>query len=295
MNIVSGTSNPALCYKICKDLNTIPLNVSIKHFLDREVFIEIHENIDNKNIFLIQSTCSPVNDTLMEMLMMADTLKRNFAKNITAVIPYFGYARQDRKIDNRSSIGAKLVSNLLVCSGISSIITIDLHSPQIQSFFDIPIQNISSFPLFTQHILEKSLPFPIIVSPDIGGVARARALAKSLSLDLAIVDKRRLENGCSQALQVIGDVQGKNCILIDDIIDSGGTINNASDILLAHGAKDVRAYVTHGVLSKNVFSKSSLTSLTITDSIPHPPSSSLEIISLAKILGDVIKESQKYV
>ena len=183
----------------------------------------------------------------------------------------------------------------MVCSGISKIITADLHSPQIQSFFDIPIENISCFSLFKEHILKKSLPSPIVVSPDIGGVVRARALAKALSLDFAIVDKRRLENGSSQALHVIGDVKGKNCILIDDIIDSGGTINNASNILLEHGAKDVRAYVTHGVLSKNVLSNSSLTSLTITDSIPHPPSPSLEVITLSDILGNAIKESQKYV
>ena len=297
MKILSGTSNLSLSKDIARQLKLKLVNTNIKSFADGEVYVEINENIRGNSVFVIQSTSTPANDNLMELLLCIDALRRSSAKNITAVIPYFGYARQDRKVVPRTSISAKLVSNLITNAGASRIVTVDLHSGQIQGFFDIPVDNLFTTPLFARYI-KKNLKNKnlICVSPDVGGVQRTRGLATKIDVDLAIIDKRRLQPGKSQVMRIIGNVQNKECIIVDDIIDSGGTIVNAVDALIKEGAKSVYVFVTHAVLSGesiNKIKKSKISKLIITDSIDNAKKiknvSKIQVLSIAPLMGEAIK------
>ena len=297
MKLLTGNSNKNLSIKISKFLKNKLVNSSIRKFSDGELYIEIHENIRGNSIFIIQSISSPANDNLMELLLCIDALKRSSAKNITAVIPYFGYARQDRKVVPRTSISAKLVSNLITKAGADRIVTLDLHSGQIQGFFDIPVDNLFATPIFARHIKKKIKSKNLIcVAPDVGGTARARALGKMLNVGLAIVDKRRPSPGKSEVMNVIGNVNNKTCIIVDDIIDSGGTIVNAAKILKQKGAGDVHVYVTHGVLSGNAVDKiksSKIKNLVITDTINNSDkvkkAKNIEILTISHLVGEAIK------
>ena len=297
MKILSGTSNLSLSKSIARQLKLKLVNTNIKSFADGEVYVEINENIRGNSVFVIQSTSTPANDNLMELLLCIDALRRSSAKNITAVIPYFGYARQDRKVVPRTSISAKLVSNLITNAGASRIVTVDLHSGQIQGFFDIPVDNLFTTPLFTRYI-KKNLKNKnlICVSPDVGGVQRTRGLATKINVDLAIIDKRRSQPGKSQVMRIIGNVQNKECIIVDDIIDSGGTIVNAVDALIREGAKSVYVFVTHAVLSGeaiNKIKKSKINKLVITDSIDNTKKiknvSKIQVLSIAPLMAEAIK------
>ena len=297
MKILTGNSNKQLSGKISKNLKNKLVNTSIRKFADGEIYIEINENIRGNSIFIIQSVSSPANDNLMELLLCIDALKRSSAKNITAVIPYFGYARQDRKVVPRTSISAKLVSNLITNAGADRVVTVDLHAGQIQGFFDIPVDNLFATPIFSKHIKRKIKSKNIIcVAPDVGGVERARALGKKLDVGLAIVDKRRPSPGKSQVMNVIGNVKNKICILTDDIIDSGGTIVNAADALIKRGAKEVHVYATHGVFSGDAVKKiksSKIKNLVITDSIDSSDklkkARNIEVLSISVLLAEAIK------
>ena len=297
MKILTGNSNKNLSHKISKYLKNKLVNSSIRKFSDGEIYIEINENIRGNSIFIIQSVSSPANDNLMELLLCIDALKRSSAKNITAVIPYFGYARQDRKVVPRTSISAKLVSNLITNSGADRVVTLDLHSGQIQGFFDIPVDNLFATPIFARHIKRKiKTKNMICVAPDVGGTARARALGKMLNVGLAIVDKRRPAPGKSVVMNVIGNVKDKTCIIVDDIIDSGGTIVNAAKILKQRGARDVHGYVSHGVLSGDAVEKirkSQIKNLVITDTIDNSQkvkkAKNIEILTISNLVGEAIK------
>ena len=297
MKILTGNSNKQLSNKISKNLKNKLVNTSIRKFADGEIYIEINENIRGNSIFIIQSVSSPANDNLMELLLCIDALKRSSAKNITTVIPYFGYARQDRKVVPRTSISAKLVSNLITNAGADRVVTVDLHAGQIQGFFDIPVDNLFATPIFAKHIKRKIKSKNIIcVAPDVGGVERARALGKKLDVGLAIVDKRRPSPGKSQVMNVIGNVKNKICIITDDIIDSGGTIVNAADALLKRGAKEVHVYATHGVFSGDAVKKiknSKIKNLVITDSIDSSDKlkkvRNIEVLSISILLAEAIK------
>ena len=297
MKLLTGNSNKNLSVKISKFLKTKLVHSSIKKFSDGEIYIEIKENIRGNSIFIVQSVSSPANDNLMELLLCIDALKRSSAKNITAVIPYFGYARQDRKVAPRTSISAKLVSNLITKAGADRVVTVDLHAGQIQGFFDLPVDNLFATPIFARHvkrnIKNKNL---ICVSPDVGGVERSRALARKLDIGIAIIDKRRPAPGKSQVMNVIGNVKNKTCIIIDDIIDSGGTIVNAAQALINRGAKEVHVYITHGVLSGEAvekIKKSKIKKLVITDTIDNSDkvkkAKNIEVLSIANLLGEAIK------
>jgi ribose-phosphate pyrophosphokinase len=297
MKILTGNSNKNLSSKIAKYLKEKLVNSNIRKFKDGEIYVEINENIRGNNIFFIQSVSSPANDNLMEMLLCIDALKRSSAKNITAVIPYFGYARQDRKVVPRTSISAKLVSNLITQAGADRVVTVDLHAGQIQGFFDIPVDNLFTTPLFARHIKKKIKSKNIIcVAPDVGGVERSRALGRILNVGLAIVDKRRPKPGQSQVMNVIGDVKGKTCIIVDDIIDSGGTIVNAAKALKQRGAKDVYVYISHGVLSGDAvksIKNSPIKKLVITDTINNEnkvrSAKNIEILSISNLMGEAIR------
>ena len=297
MKLLTGNSNKNLSQKISKFLKNRLVNSSIRKFSDGEIYIEINENIRGNSIFVIQSVSSPANDNLMELLLCIDALKRSSAKNITAVIPYFGYARQDRKVVPRTSISAKLVSNLIAKAGADRVVTVDLHAGQIQGFFDIPVDNLFATPIFARHVKKKIKTKNLIcIAPDVGGTERARALGKLLNVGLAIVDKRRPKAGQSQVMNIIGDVRGKTCIIVDDIIDSGGTIVNASAALKKRGAKDVHVYVTHGVLSggaENKIKKSNIKNLVITDTIDNAAKvknvKNIEVLSISNLVGEAIK------
>ena len=297
MKLLTGNSNKSLSKKISKYLKSKLVNSSIKKFSDGEIYIEINENIRGNSIFIIQAISSPANDNLMELLLCIDALKRSSAKNITAVIPYFGYARQDRKVVPRTSISAKLVSNLITKAGADRIVTVDLHAGQIQGFFDIPVDNLFSTPIFARHIKRKIKGKNLIcVAPDVGGVERTRALGRKLDVGLAIIDKRRPSPGKSQVMNVIGNVKGKTCIITDDIIDSGGTIVNAADALIKRGAKEVYVYVTHGVLSGEAvekIKKSKIKNLVVTDTIDNSAkvkkSRNIEVLSISNLLAEAMK------
>ena len=297
MKLLAGNSNKDLSKKIAKYLKTKLVNSSIRKFADGEIYIEINENIRGNSIFIIQSISSPANDNLMELLLCIDALKRSSAKNITAVIPYFGYARQDRKVVPRTSISAKLVSNLITKAGADRVVTIDLHAGQIQGFFDIPVDNLFGTPIFARHVKKNIKDKNIIcVAPDVGGVERARALGKLLDVELAIIDKRRPTPGKSKVMNIIGNVKDKTCIVVDDIIDSGGTIVNAAKALKDRGAKDVYVYVTHGVLSGEAvqkIKKSLIKKLVITDSIDNitkvKRSQNIEVLTVSNLMGEAIK------
>ncbi|MCC8980768.1 ribose-phosphate pyrophosphokinase [Bradyrhizobium acaciae] len=271
IKLVAGNSNPALAQEIAKGLGIELTKAVVRRFADMEIFVEIQENVRGSDMFILQSTSYPANDNLMELLIITDALRRSSARRITAVIPYFGYARQDRRSGSRTPISAKLVANLIAHAGVDRVMTLDLHAGQIQGFFDIPTDNLFAAPLMVRDIREKfDLAKVMVVSPDVGGVARARGLAKRINTPLAIVDKRRERPGESEVMNVIGDVAGYNCILVDDIVDSGGTLVNAAEALIAHGAKEVSAYITHGVLSGGAAARiasSRLKELVITNSI----------------------------
>ena len=297
MKLLTGNSNKVLSKNIAKYLKTKLVNSNIRKFADGEIYIEINENIRGNSIFIVQSISSPANDNLMELLLCIDALKRSSAKNITAVIPYFGYARQDRKVVPRTSISAKLVSNLITKAGADRIVTVDLHAGQIQGFFDIPVDNLFSTPIFARHARKKIKSKKIIcVAPDVGGTERARALGKLLNVGLAIVDKRRPKPGQSEVMNVIGDVKNQTCIIVDDIIDSGGTIVNAAKALKARGAKEVYVYITHGVLSGDAVKKiknSVIKNLVITDTIDNVQKTknvkNIEVLPISGLMGEAIK------
>ena len=297
MKLLTGNSNKVLSKNIAKYLKTKLVNSSIRKFADGEIYIEINENIRGNSIFIIQSISSPANDNLMELLLCIDALKRSSAKNITAVIPYFGYARQDRKVVPRTSISAKLVSNLITKAGADRVVTVDLHAGQIQGFFDIPVDNLFSTPIFARHVKKRIKSKKIIcVAPDVGGTERARALGKLLNVGLAIVDKRRPKPGQSQVMNVIGDVRNQTCIIVDDIIDSGGTIVNAAKALKQRGAKEVYVYITHGVLSGDAVKKiknSVIKNLVITDTIDNSQKTknvkNIEVLPISNLMGEAIK------
>jgi ribose-phosphate pyrophosphokinase len=271
IKLVAGNSNPALAQEIASWLGMAPTKASVRRFADNEIFVEVLENVRGSDVFVIQSTSYPANDHLMELLIITDALRRASARRITAVIPYFGYARQDRKVGSRSPISAKLVANLITRAGVDRVMTLDLHAGQIQGFFDIPTDNLWSSPVMVRDIKARfDLANVMVVSPDVGGVVRARGLAKRINTPLAIIDKRRERAGESEVMNVIGDVAGYTCILVDDIVDSGGTLVNAADALIANGAREVSAYITHGVLSGGAAARiatSKLKELVITDSI----------------------------
>ena len=297
MKLLTGNSNKNLSVKISKFLKTKLVHSSIKKFSDGEIYIEIKENIRGNSIFIVQSVSSPANDNLMELLLCIDALKRSSAKNITAVIPYFGYARQDRKVAPRTSISAKLVSNLITKAGADRVVTVDLHAGQIQGFFDLPVDNLFATPIFARHVKRNvKVNNLICVSPDVGGVERTRALARKLDVGIAIIDKRRPAPGKSQVMNVIGNVKNKICIIIDDIIDSGGTIVNAAQALINRGANEVHVYITHGVLSGEAvekIKKSKIKKLVITDTINNSDkvkkAKNIEVLSIANLLGEAIK------
>jgi ribose-phosphate pyrophosphokinase len=296
MKILSGTSNPRLSKEISRKLKLKLINTNIKRFADGEIYIEINENIRGNSVFVIQSTSNPANDNIMELLLCIDALRRSSAKNITAVIPYFGYARQDRKVAPRTSISAKVVSNLITNAGANRIVTVDLHAGQIQGFFDIPVDNLFTTPLFARYIKKKFKNKNLVcVSPDVGGVQRTRGLATKIKADLAIIDKRRPAPGKSQVMNIIGEVKGKNCIIVDDIIDSGGTIVNAVEALKKAGAIDVYVFITHAVLSGEAAEKikrSKIKKLIITDTIDNTAkiknNSKFEVISIAPLMAEAI-------
>ena len=297
MKLLSGTSNKPLSKDIAKFLKSKLVNSSIKNFADGEIYVELNENIRGNSIFIIQSISSPANDNLMELLLCIDALKRSSAKNITAVIPYFGYARQDRKVVPRTSISAKLVSNLITKAGADRVVTVDLHAGQIQGFFDIPVDNLFSTPIFARHVKKNIKSKNIVcIAPDVGGTERARALGKILNVGLAIVDKRRPKPGQSQVMNVIGEVKDKTCVIVDDIIDSGGTIVNAAKALKDRGAKDVYVYITHGVLTGEAVKKiknSVIKKLVITDTIDNKnktkSAKNIEVLSISALMGEAIK------
>ena len=296
MKILACNSNLPLAQKISELLNTSLVKTTIKTFSDKEIFVEIHENVRGEDVFVIQPTSNPANANLMELLIAIDALKRASAKRITAVIPYYGYARLDRKPGPRTPISAKLVANLITIAGANRVLTMDLHAGQIQGFFDIPLDNLYAAPIFIKDIKEKYLPEnSIVISPDVGGVARARYFASRLKLGLAIVDKRRDKPGSSEVMNIIGNVKDKNCIIIDDMVDTGGTLANAAQAILNEGAKSVCAYISHGVLSNdavNKINKSVLSELVITDSIDNYnkvlQSEKIRIISSAELISEAI-------
>ena len=297
MKIVTCNSNINLAEAISKKLKKPLCKSTITRFADMEIFVEILENVRGEDVFVIQSTSYPANDNLMELLITIDALKRGSAKRITAVIPYFGYARQDRKTGPRTPITAKLVSNLITNAGADRVLTLDLHAGQIQGFFDIPVDNLFSTPIFSRDIKKNINTNNLVcVSPDVGGVERARALGRRVNSSIAIVDKRRPEPGKSEVMNVVGHVKGKTCIIVDDIIDSGGTIVNAAKTLKDKGAEDVYAYITHAVLSGNAvdkIKKSQVKKLIITDSIDNSKklkkSSKIQVVAISSMMAEAIK------
>jgi ribose-phosphate pyrophosphokinase len=301
MKILAGNSNPHIAEAIAAYLGEPLTRCHVRRFADLEIFVEVLENVRGRDTFIVQSTSYPTNDNLMELLIMIDALRRASAHRITAVIPYFGYARQDRKPGPRSPISAKLVANLITRAGADRVLTVDLHAGQIQGFFDIPTDNLFAAPTMVRDIKERGAPFNVmVVSPDVGGVVRARALAKRLDAPLAIVDKRRERAGESEVMNIIGDVKGRNCVLLDDIVDSGGTLCNAADALLAAGAESVSAYITHGVLSGGAVARvasSRLKELVLTDTIAPTEAvrlaRNIRVITIAPLIGEAIARIYK--
>jgi ribose-phosphate pyrophosphokinase len=301
MKLLAGNSNRALAEAISVHLDIPLCRAHVRRFADGEVWVEVLENVRGQDVFLIQSTSAPANDHLMELLIMADALRRASARRITAVIPYFGYARQDRKQGPRTPISAKLVANLITRAGADRVLTVDLHAGQVQGFFDIPTDNLFAAPVMVADIKShRDLKNTMVVSPDVGGVVRARALAKRIDAPLAIVDKRRERAGESEVMNIIGDVSGRNCILIDDIVDSGGTLCNAAEALLAAGAESVHAYITHGVLSGQAAQRiaaSKLRELVISDTIR--PTEAVEaahnirVVPIGKLIGEAIARTAR--
>jgi len=301
MKLIAGNSNRPLAEAIAQNLGTTLTRATIRRFADMEVFVEVLENVRGEDVFIIQPTSFPANDTLIELLVIVDALRRASARRITAVVPYYGYARQDRKTSSRSPITAKLVANIITTAGANRVLTLDLHAGQIQGFFDIPVDNLFVGPVFVRHVrdtlsVQGKLPEGLtIVSPDVGGVVRARAMAKKLDAGLAIIDKRREKINESEVMNIIGEVDGRDCIMLDDIVDSAGTLCNAAVALKEAGAKSVTAYVSHGVLSNGAvdrIDKSPLETLIITDSIEATPaiiaSAKVKQISIAPLMAEAI-------
>ncbi|MSO74973.1 MAG: ribose-phosphate pyrophosphokinase [Alphaproteobacteria bacterium] len=298
MKLLSGNSNRPLAEAVAAALNTPLTRASVRRFPDMEVFVEIQENVRGEDVFVLQGTAYPANDNLMELLVCLDALRRSSARRVTAVMPYFGYARQDRKSSPRTPISAKLVANLITAAGAHRVLTLDLHAGQIQGFFDIPLDNLFAAPVMIDDIRtrfnnDNSL---MVVSPDVGGVVRARNMANRLNADLAIVDKRRERAGISEVMNIIGDVEGRRCIMVDDIVDSSGTLCNAAAALMQHGAAEVHAYVTHAVLSGGAaarVSASSIKSLVVTNSITPTEavrvSENIRVLSIAPLLAEAIR------
>jgi ribose-phosphate pyrophosphokinase len=297
MKILTGNSNRPLAEAISAFLNLPLTKASVRRFSDMEIFVEIDENVRGEDVFVIQSSSYPANDNLMELLIATDALKRGSARRITAVIPYYGYGRQDRKSGGRTPITAKLVANLITVAGADRVLTLDLHAAQIQGFFDIPTDNLFAAPVFTKDIMDRHDGSDLtVVSPDVGGVLRARAIAKGLDAGLAIIDKRREQAGVSEVMHIIGDVAGSRCILVDDIVDSAGTLCNAASALMEAGAESVSAYVTHGVLSGGAVARvsaSPLEELVMTDSIQATEAvrvaQNIRQISIAPLLGEAMR------
>jgi ribose-phosphate pyrophosphokinase len=292
IELVSGNGNRPLSEDIAKVLKIEVTKGVCRRFADMEIFVEIQENVRGKDVYVVQSTSFPANDNLMELLILVDALKRASARRVTAVMPYFGYARQDRKPGPRTPISAKLVANMIERAGTDRVLTLDLHAGQIQGFFDLPTDNLFAAPTMVGNI--------VVVSPDVGGVVRARALAKRIGAPIAICDKRRERAGESEVMNVIGDVRGKRCIMVDDIVDSGGTLCNASDILMREGATEVMAYITHGVLSGGAVARiqnSSLKSLVITDSIQPTEvvksAKNIRVLSIAPLIARAIARTAR--
>ena len=295
--LFSGTSNPQLTADVCSHLQIPAGEMHTQRFSDGEIFLQYQETIRGKDVFFLQSTSVPANDNLMELLIAVDAAKRASARQMCAVIPYFGYARQDRKSAGRTPISAKLVADLLTTAGVTRVLTMDLHATQIQGFFNIPVDNIFAAPLFSKDILKSDVSpeDTVVVSPDVGGVVRARALAKMLHLDIAIVDKRRPAPNVAKVMNVIGDIEGKHCILVDDIVDTAGTICGAADALMERGASKVTAYATHGVLSgpaSERITASKMHEMVITDSITQPQAildnDKVRILSIGSLMGEAI-------
>ena len=297
MKIIACNSNRPLAEAVAASLNLPLAQASVRRFADMEIFVEIHENVRGEDVFVVQSTCFPTNDNLMELLITLDALRRASARRITAVIPYFGYARQDRKSGSRTPISAKLVANLITEAGADRVLTLDLHAGQIQGFFDIPVDNLFAAPLFARDIQERFKGRDLmVVSPDVGGVVRARAIATRLHTDLAIIDKRRPRAGVSEVMNVIGDVEGRDCILIDDIVDSGGTLCNAAEALLKNGARSASVYVTHGVFSGGAVARigaAPIEHMITTDSIQATEavrvSSNIKQLTIAPLLAEAMR------
>jgi ribose-phosphate pyrophosphokinase len=294
--VFTGNSVPRLAASVAEHLSIGLGKATVGRFSDGEVLVEILENVRGKDVFVLQSTCAPTNDNLMELMVMVDALKRASAGRITAALPYFGYARQDRRVrSSRVAISAKVVANMLEVAGVDRVLTMDLHADQIQGFFDIPVDNIYAAPVLLADVASRALTDPIVVSPDVGGVVRARALAKRLDTDLAIIDKRRPKANVSEVMNIIGEVKGRTCVIMDDMVDTAGTLTKAADALKEHCATRVMAYCTHPVLSGNAVervSQSSLDELVVTDSIPLSPAgqacSKIRVISCAQLLSETI-------
>lgn len=301
IKLVSGNSNRPLAEEIARLVNVPLTKCVVRRFADMEVFVEIQENVRGEDVFVLQSTSFPANDNMMELLILIDALKRASARRITAVLPYYGYARQDRKPGPRTPISAKLVANLIERAGANRVLTLDLHAMQIQGFFDIPTDNLFAAPVMVRDIKQHyGIEDLCVVSPDVGGVVRARALAKRIDAPIAICDKRRERPGESEVMNVIGDVDGRRCILIDDIVDSGGTLVNAANALLQNGAKEVHAYITHGVLSGGAVARiqnSELRTLVLTDSIQPTEAvraaKNIRVLSVAGLLGEAIARTSR--
>lgn len=291
--LVAGTANPDFAQKVASTLGKELAEVEVKRFSDGEINVNIAESVRGKDVFIIQPTCAPANDNLMELLIIVDALKRSSAGTINAVIPYFGYARQDRKAAPRVPISAKLVADMLETAGVQRVITIDLHAAQIQGFFNIPVDHLIGASLFVDYIKEKNLPNPIIASPDVGGVARARGYAEKLGYDLVIVDKKREKANESEVMNIIGEVEGRDVIILDDMVDTAGTLTKAADVLKSRGATSVMACCTHGVLSGPAYdriSKSALDELVITDTIPKKaPHDKISVLTASEITAMAIK------
>ena len=298
MRIFSGKANPELAQKIASHLNTSLGRISVERFSDGEICVEVMENVRGRDVFLIQPTCQPTNDNLIELIVMIDAMRRASAKRITAVIPYYGYSRQDRKPRSaRVPITAKVVANMLTSVKVSRLLTVDLHADQIQGFFDIPIDNVYASPILLADVWQKGFKDLLVVSPDVGGVVRARALAKRLGdAELAIIDKRRPKANVAEIMNIIGEVEGKNCVLVDDLVDTAGTLCKAAGALKSHGALSVSAYCTHPVLSGNAIEnieKSALDELVVTDTIPLSEEgrlcSRIRQVSISTMLAETIR------
>ncbi|WP_378951155.1 ribose-phosphate diphosphokinase [Pelosinus sp. sgz500959] len=294
LRIFSGNSNPCLAKEIASHLGLTMGNAFVGHFNNGETQVIIDESVRGKDVFIVQPTCNPVNDSMMELLIMVDAAKRASARTITAVIPYYAYARQDRKTRGREPISAKLIANLLTTAGVSRVITVDLHAGQIQGFFDIPVDHLPGVPLLADYIRSKNLDDLIVVSPDLGGVTRARQLADRLHAPIAIIEKRRPMPGVAEVMNLIGNVSGRTAVMIDDIVDTAGSLTEGANALMKYGAKEVYACCTHGVLSDPAISRingSVIKELVITNTIPLPPekeSEKIKVLSMAPLLGEAI-------